>query len=339
MYTEVENELDPKKAGTIPSQIQSHRNTYAQQVAAEKERKRREAEQKAAKDKEAIDLRAECEKRLFNKYNDYLRDIKIKLQTAFNNITLETIDEVSTTLKGYHPALKVEALSNFNLGLYAAHHTADDIKTFTNEIIKLKHAEYANNYVTELSLYRDELIDLLPSKKSELEEKKRLAEEKKILEEKAKKDAEAKKRLEENEARQKKMEEEKKQREAENQKKIDTQAAESKATEETKIDVKKQGDATMVMFEKEVSTAELENGPEARQGFEITVLHPVGFTEIFAMWFEKEGKNLPIDKIGNTKLDQMKAWAEKYAFKTGTKIESKFIKYEESFKAVNRKAK
>ncbi|MBK7883038.1 MAG: hypothetical protein IPJ81_03900 [Chitinophagaceae bacterium] len=62
-------------------------------------------------------------------------------------------------------------------------------------------------------------------------------------------------------------------------------------------------------------------------------------SEIFAMWFEKEGKNLPIDKIGNTKLDQMKAWAEKHAFKTGTKIESKFIKYEESFKAVNRKAK
>ncbi|MBK7885520.1 MAG: hypothetical protein IPJ81_18275 [Chitinophagaceae bacterium] len=103
--------------------------------------------------------------------------------------------------------------------------------------------------------------------------------------------------------------------------------------------LKKQGDATMVMFEQEAATAEIDNRPEARQGYEITVLHPVGFTEIFAMWFEKEGKNLPIDKIGNTKLDQMKAWAEKHAFKTGTKIESKFIKYEESFKAVNRKAK
>ncbi len=36
-------------------------------------------------------------------------------------------------------------------------------------------------------------------------------------------------------------------------------------------------------------------------------------------------------------MDQMKAWAEKHAQKTGTFIESKFLKYEESFKAVNRK--
>ncbi|MBK7885522.1 MAG: hypothetical protein IPJ81_18285 [Chitinophagaceae bacterium] len=147
MYTEVENELDPKKPGTIPAKIQLHRNTYAQQVAAEKERKRREAEQKAAKDKEAIDLRAECEKRLFTKYNDYLRERKIKLQAAFNDITLETMEEVSTTLRGYNTALKIEALSSFNLGLYASHHTADDIKSFTEEIIKLKHTEYASNYV------------------------------------------------------------------------------------------------------------------------------------------------------------------------------------------------
>ena len=92
------------------------------------------------------------------------------------------------------------------------------------------------------------------------------------------------------------------------------------------------------MFEQEATLAET-NTPESRQGYEITVLHPVGYTQIFAAWFEKEGKNLPIDKIGNTKLDQMKAFCEKAAQKDGYFIESKFVKYDQSFKAINKKAK
>jgi hypothetical protein len=92
------------------------------------------------------------------------------------------------------------------------------------------------------------------------------------------------------------------------------------------------------MFEQEAAVADV-SAPEARQGYEIIVLHQAGYVQIFQMWFENEGKNLPLDKMGGTKLEQMKAWAEKHAHKTGTKIEGKFLKYEESFKAVNRKAK
>ena len=91
------------------------------------------------------------------------------------------------------------------------------------------------------------------------------------------------------------------------------------------------------MFETEAATADIQVA-EARQGYDIIVVHQAGWVQIFQLWFEQEGKNLPIDKIGNTKLDQMKSWAEKQAHKTGTKIESKFLKYEETFKAVNRKS-
>jgi hypothetical protein len=116
------------------------------------------------------------------------------------------------------------------------------------------------------------------------------------------------------------------------------EAAEAKRKADLDADVKKQGEQTMVMFEKEAAVAETADAPETKVGYEITVLHPVGFTQIFAIWFEKVGKDLPVDKIGNTKLDQMKAWAEKEALK-GTKIDSKFIQYNDTFKAVNRKAK
>jgi len=99
----------------------------------------------------------------------------------------------------------------------------------------------------------------------------------------AKEDADAQKLLQENEAKQKKLDDEKRQRELEEQRKIDSQAAESKATEENKIDIKKQGDQTMAMFEQEAAVAEINNTPEARQGFEIIILHPVGYTQILPM--------------------------------------------------------
>jgi hypothetical protein len=35
MYTEVENVLDVKKAGTVPFKIQEHRNAFAKQQAEE----------------------------------------------------------------------------------------------------------------------------------------------------------------------------------------------------------------------------------------------------------------------------------------------------------------
>ena len=133
--------------------------------------------------------------------------------------------------------------------------------------------------------------------------------------------------------------EEKRKREAEESERLMRESEDQKRQAELDADIKKQGEQTMVMFEQEAAMADTAPAPETRQGYDIQVLHPVGYTQIFAFWFENEGKNLPVDKIGNTKLDQMKSWAEKHAQKVGAKIDSKFLKYEESFKAVNRKAK
>ena len=101
--------------------------------------------------------------------------------------------------------------------------------------------------------------------------------------------------------------------------------------------MKKQGDQTMAMFEKEATLAETVPQIESKVSLEIEILHPAAYVQVFQLWFENEGKNLPIDKIGNTKISQMVAWAEKFATKGGDKIVSKFLNYKDSFKAVNRK--
>lgn len=365
MFTEVENDLDVKKTGTIPSQIQAHRDQYAKDVAAEQERKRKQAEMEAAKAKEAIDIKYQMEANYKEQFGQYLLLRKTKMQNGFNAITLDRFEELSGKLKGLSFLFQFNYENRF-ISTGVRYHSAEELKKFSDAVIIDNESELEATFLAEMNLLKDELVDKLPSKLAELQEQKRLDDEAKaqaeaarIAEEKrqaeiAQANAKEKKRLEAEAAiaRQKEKERqeemrkkqeaalaEQKRREQEEADRMKAEAEEQKRKSDLEAEVKKQGEQTMVMFEQEAALAEAAPTPEARQGYEIKILHQVGYTQIFALWFESEGKNLPMDKIGRTSCDQMKAWAEKHAHKTGTKIDSKFLKYEESFKAVNRKAK
>jgi hypothetical protein len=371
MYTEVENELDVKKPGTIPAQLQQHRDEYVKKQAAEAERKRKEAEREAAKKKEAIELRSHVEKWITEKLLALLAAKKQGLTNAFNNITLENYEEKSAGLQKLATHILnselIEKIGKLDKMPYAPNHSGEEAYAIRDkEFAAYDFKDWSINvWQKEITELKTDLLEKLPSKKAELDEQKRLADEaaaeleKNRLAEKARNEAIAsanaaqKKKLEaeaavarEKEAAraaQLKLEQEaaaaaQREREAAENARLAKVAEENRIAAEQAAEVKKQGDQTMVLFEQEAAMADVA-APEARQGFDITVLHPVGYTQIFALWFEKVGKDLPIDKIGNTKLDQMKAWAEKAAHKDGTKIESKFLNYEASFKAVNKKEK
>ena len=144
-------------------------------------------------------------------------------------------------------------------------------------------------------------------------------------------------RLEELRKQQQEAEQARLKREAEEAEKLKQEAEENARKSAEELEIKKQGDITMTLFEQEAHIATAEPTPETRQGFVITVTHAVGYTQLFAFWFEREGKNLGLDKLEKTSLGQIKSWCEKHAHKTEEKINSQFIKYEVSFKAVNRK--
>lgn len=362
MFTSAENDIDKTKPNTIPLKVQNWRDQFAQESFNVRERKRKEAERIAAKAKEAIDIKADVANNYSLQYNNYLLERKQNMTKSFNAITLENFDEKETKLKAvqfnfqFVPSLEWPGTSL---------HTTTEVREIVENGIAEKSVEYSSNYIAEMNLLRDELIDKLPSKKAELVEHKRLvdeasaaAEDARIADEKRKEEI-----AKANEAERKRLEEEsriakekedarlaklkadqdaaeaaQKQREDEEAARLKEQAEEAQKQAEQKVEMEKAGGHTMVMFEQEASIAETSSTAEVRQGYEIAILHQAAYVQIFQLWFENEGKNLTIDKIGNTKLDQMKAWAEKYAQKTGTKIESKFMRYEDSFKAVNRKS-
>jgi hypothetical protein len=364
MFTDAENKIDKTKVGTVPNDVQLQRNKLAKAENDRKERKRQETEQKAAKEKEAIDIRYTMENSYANQFNTYLLERKQKMMTGFNAIILDVFEEKATKLNGLTFSYSFKPQ-----GLYTSQfrfHCDEDLKKFSDWAIQEGEKTFSASFMAEMELLKEDLIEKLPSKKNELLEAKKIADEAEAariearrldderIEKLATANAAEKKRIE---AQQKIDEEkenerlaalkiqqdaaakEKADREKEENDRLLEEAQKKKEEAELNTDIKKQGEHTMSLFEREASLAEVNAAAEIKKEYEIEVTHPVGYTLIFQLWFQTEGGNMSIEKIGNTKLDQMKAWAEKYAMKTSTKIESKFLKYSEVLKALNKKAK
>ena len=140
-------------------------------------------------------------------------------------------------------------------------------------------------------------------------------------------------------AKQDKEKEEQKQREEEAKNKITETAAASIESNEQSVNLTAQGEKTMVEFEKEVSIQSSAPVIKTKISLVINVLHVIGYTQIFQLWYDREGKNLTVEKFANTKVEQMKSFCEKIANKESTKIESKYLEYVEDIKAISRKTK
>lgn len=364
MYTEVENEIDPSKEGTVGYMIQQERNRYAQKKAKEQAERERLAQLELAKKQDLIDLKASATTQLSKHFNDHVAERKNAYLVIFNAITLDTYAEKKQRMENFTPEYKEDHFNSFNPTLSSQYHDASVFATIKAEVMIGRYPEFCIAYTEQMGEYMRELITKLPSKLAELQEEKRLADEKerlRIENEKAeairkaemeKADEDRKRELEAQAEkdriaaaeRQEELRKQQEQAESERKQREDAEAAEikrkqeeeqSKAAEQANITA--QGEQTMAMFEKEAATAELSNTASVREGYEIVVLHPAGYAQIFAFWFERAGKDLSIEKIGNTKLDQMKTWCEKLAHKSNEKITSQFLQYAETFKAVNKK--
>ena len=364
MYTEIESQLDGKKTGSIPALIQSERDAYVKKCAEEKARKEKEAADAEAKAKEAIDIKFHMINEYRSQFAEYISGKKQKLAASFNAITLNDFTEKEEKLNALKFTWSFEVASP-NWPDYIKYNNVEEIKAISKAAITEAEKGIYEQYMSEMSTFKTELIDKLPSKKSELIESKRLADEQQKLkaeqeaaelkrqEEISKANAAQKKKLEaqavidrDNEAKrneeirlqQEKSAADQKERELAEAKKLEEETAAAKLKAEQEAEISKQGEHTMAMFEKEAAISEFNESPDTRQGYDLIVLHAAAYVQIFQFWFEAEGKNLPMDKMGNTKLDQMKGYCEKVAHKSGTMIDSKFMKYEPTFKAINKKS-
>lgn len=366
MFTSLENDIDKTKANTLPSKVQENRDTLAQHLAKEERLRREEADRLAAKQREAVDIVSKISIALNEHFNTYLLGVKQKMTGEFNSQNLISITAFQLFLKGYQPEYKRDHFNIFSLYPSSAYNSKEEIQHLLSTVqTESKYNEFNLTYKAEMGALAQDLLDKIPSKRSELlAEKERLdqaaaaAEQARIEKEKrdaalANANAAQKKRLQEEQrlAQEKEGERleqlkkeqeraayEKLEREEEEAEKMRQQAEQARQKAESEVEMKKQSDQTMIMFEQEASLSDVTPSADTRQGYDITVTHPAGFVEIFQYWFQNEGKNLGIDKLEKTSLGQMKAFVEKASHKQGRPcIDSKFLKFEQSFKAVNKK--
>ena len=306
-FTTIENEL---KAAA--DELQLNRNAFASEKMEEQRERERQSQRRLQIEKEKIRVETELKTKLSENYSDFLSRQKSHLLDCFENATLDDFEQVSKQISQFRPIFTKETCDALAPSVYfdSLLITQSDVDQITSEIMDetmllTLEADFRSNMLA----FRKELLDKLPTKKTELEE---LSKASKAQQERLQ--AEAKKRREEEVARML----------------ADAEAAKQKAREEASTK------AAADLFEAGVnSQAELgfDKAPKVKEAVEIIVKRPAGYALIFQFWFEKEGSKLTGEKIEKMTIARMKAFCEKHAVATGEVISSTLIEYKETFKA------
>lgn len=219
-FTGMENTIDPNKTDSIPYQIQQARNAYAAKKREEEERKRREEMIRQQREQALVRYKADVEddyKRSFNTYTANAINFLTELNTA---VTLDNYEKQYKAIKQipikFPQEWATKTPSNVCIPAELAD-MQDKLREVRTSIVNKLMEQFTKQYEFEVGEYRDNILDMLPSKKAELErmqkaneeEKARMAAELKAREEaEAKRIEEERKRKEEEEAAKKKMQQE-----------------------------------------------------------------------------------------------------------------------------------
>lgn len=366
MFTAQENMIDPTtKEGLLVKELQGERDQYVKDLAVE--RKRQEAEALKAKEKTqaAVGFRSQLTLAFNTALINYQTKVKTGWQKAFNEITLENYEEKKANLaivKAVFPdSRRDEILAIDKAGLRAMHHTIEEIEVIYQEVYEAHPwMQFSLTYGSEMSDFKKDLQDRLPSKLAELQETKRLADE--AAENKRKADEAAaaaaaekdQKRKEElqrqadekqriaNEKEQERLQQvaDQQQREQEGNLQLEQERQQQQQTAETTAHLQKTAGEAQAAFDFAKSTSMSSEAPRVRTMVLIKVLNHAGWVEVFTRWYEKEGVTLDVSKWEKKTLGSMKKDLEAIANKARKdnktdEIVSKNLIYEEDLKVTN----
>lgn len=305
-YTQLENEVDPSKAGTIPYKLQQARNSYAakKRLEAEQERQRKEMLVKVeqAKERYVADIVSDMQQNVSYKLNDNL-DVMDKV---FRGVTLETYAEAEKRLSEW-PCSMHSIMVHVMPSPLLDKAVAEKIRQETYDL----HApNLLAEYEKEMKLSRQGYLDMLPSKKAELEKAAQAS-----AAEAAKIRAEMEKTEEEERSR-KQAELAKQQEERKRQAEIAAKTAEMGSLFAS-------AQASMPAYQ-----------PKASVKKKLVPLNQEAFMPILSLWWSKEGCRMSVEELSKAFKKQL-AFCEKLA---NDKVQPEFIEsehlyYEDEVKA------
>lgn len=169
-YTVLENEVDPTKAGTIPFQVQQHRNDYAKKKHEEEERRRREEAARLAKENAKTRYRTEVEEDYINQFNILVNKSINRLTDMDKQLSLDNYEIIYDGVKNFSGELPASWCLNVISGAHRpAELTPDECRSIQAGVMAGLVERFKEQFPFEVQSTRDDILDRMPSKKKELE--------------------------------------------------------------------------------------------------------------------------------------------------------------------------
>lgn len=344
-FTALEKQIDPKVKDSIAAKIQKKLDDHVAELARQEEIRKQQAARKLAMDQERITIKNNIDALLVQHVNGYIADAKKYFNGIFETITLDTLEKDKANLSTPALPYKETHFNSFAPKVTAIYHTQEDIAGIITECKEGKLISFSVEVIKEIETFKRDLIDKIPGKVNELQAAAKAKAEKEAADKAA---AEAKTEQAKADAliAQAKAEEDQRRLAQETS---DRQKAEQErlAKEKADADLKAQADAqaaaavqqTQTLFDAQVTAHQsAQEVPQAKEGYQITILHPSGYLPIVMFYFEKEGLQKLPEELEKKTLKQMVAFAEKRALKDDKeKIVNQYITYTPTYKAVVKK--
>ncbi len=169
-YTAFENGIDPAKAGTVPYQIQQHRNAYARKKHEEEQRRQREEAARLAKETAKVRYRAEVEDDYVRQFNALVNKSVNDLTDMDKQLTLDNYDTILDGIRNFRCELPDTWCRTVTSGAHRpAELTPDECRAIQANVMAGLAGRFNEQFAFEVSGTRDDILDRMPSKKRELE--------------------------------------------------------------------------------------------------------------------------------------------------------------------------
>lgn len=313
-FTDLERMIDPKVPGTPANRAQKLRDNYARMKLEEEQKRRREAELKAQMEQARTRYRDECEKELFNFFNNKTTQAINRLISLNGSLELSNFDAVSAEITSFDCNFPVSELSRYTFAvLLPSSLSMQEIQEIQKSVLE-KGKALMDQYSFDVSGQKDSIIQLLPSKYNELS----------AIEQQKKTDMEAASRRQE-EMKRKEQEEHIKQE-------IARQQEEQRRKQEEELK-KRQANVDGLFATSAASMVASSPQKKVKVRKVVTIKNSKGYADLFNYWWIGEGQYLSKEELEKVFKKQI-SFAEKAANQQNPDfIKSENIDYVDDVKA------
>lgn len=313
-FTELERMIDPKVAGTPANRAQKLRDDYARRKLEEEQKRRREAELKAQMEQERTRYRDECEKELFEFFNQKTTQAINRLISLNSSLELSNFDSVSAEVISFDCNFPVSELSRYTFAvLLPSSLSMQEIQEIQKSVLE-KGKALMDQYSFDVSGQKDSITQLLPSKYNELV----------AIEQQKKTDSEAAARRQE--------EMKRKEQEEQRRKEIARQQEEQRRKQEEELK-KAQSSVNGLFATSEANMVSTVPQKKVKVKKLVSVKNHKGYADLFNYWWIGEGQYLGKEELEKVFRKQI-TFAEKAANQQNPDfIKSENIEYTDDVKA------